>query len=398
MVANFFEKGKRMCAEYWPPKEGTMFECGLMHVDLVTEEKYEYYDKRKFEVHYYESTRSIQHFQLKWNSDDFLYPNSFIPIVTELRGIRQSSSYPILIHSGLGTDRTGTLILCDLALEMLEKRNNVNFFILTNSLRIQRRNIISTPQHYVLAHLIVSEYLLQKDCQVKSDDQSEMFTKQQRQEQLNYIKRLCKQDKTILLWKNNPKNVTQILVDGYAKPLKYLVIPRRANDEFWRLVTDYIIGDSEANGESIHCIVMLNKCKRVLWPCVIEWNKSVVKVNCSNITTTSHYVLSEISLELCHEYSTDNAQDSKNIMFYEIHEDHKMAPDHILKIITDVEQFKQIVVSCNDGISMSGLFVAVSHIVETYQMEQRIDVCNAIRTVRRSGVNFINSSVSLEQM
>ncbi|XP_064213097.1 receptor-type tyrosine-protein phosphatase alpha isoform X3 [Tribolium castaneum] len=398
MVANFVEKGKRMCAEYWPPKEGTTFECGLMHVDLVTEEKYEYYHKRKFEVHYYESTRSIQHFQLKWNSDDFLYPNSFIPVVTELRRIRQSNSYPVLIHSGLGTDRTGTLILCDLALEMLEKRNNVNFFILTNGLRIQRRNIISTPQHYVLAHLIVSEYLLQKDCPVKSDGQSVMFTKQQLHEQLKYIKRLCKQDKTIRLWKKNTKNVTQIRVDGYAKPLKYIVIPRRTKNDFWSLVTDHVINDSEANDESIHCIVMLNKCKRgfKLWPCVIEWNKSVVKVNCSNTTTTSHYFLSEISLELCHEYSTDNAQYSKNIMFYEIHEDHKMAPDHILNIITDVEKFKQIVVSCNDGISMSGLFVAVSHIVETFQMEQRIDVCNAIRTVRRSGVNFINSSQELE--
>jgi protein tyrosine phosphatase len=50
-------------------------------------------------------------------------------------------------------------------------------------------------------------------------------------------------------------------------------------------------------------------------------------------------------------------------------------------------------IACNDGIGASGLFVVLSYILNKYEMELKIDVCNAIRTARRNGTQFIHNSV-----
>ena len=48
----------------------------------------------------------------------------------------------------------------------------------------------------------------------------------------------------------------------------------------------------------------------------------------------------------------------------------------------------------SDGFTACGLFVVFSYIVEKYENELEIDVCNAIRLARRSGRSFVNRTVS----
>jgi hypothetical protein len=89
-----------MCAEYWPQKLNTLFECGEMTIKLVQQENYEYHDVRIFEVYYMQHCRRIKHLQLRWESDTTLYPNVVVPVVKYIRQITENSVVPILIHSG----------------------------------------------------------------------------------------------------------------------------------------------------------------------------------------------------------------------------------------------------------------------------------------------------------
>jgi protein tyrosine phosphatase len=100
MATNFFEDTKRMCAEYWPQKLNTLFECGEMIIKLIKQENYEYHDFRIFEIYYIQHCRKIKHLHLRWDSDTTLYPNVVVPVVKYIRRITENSVVPILIHSG----------------------------------------------------------------------------------------------------------------------------------------------------------------------------------------------------------------------------------------------------------------------------------------------------------
>jgi hypothetical protein len=91
-----------MCAEYWPQKLNTLFECGEMTIKLIKQENYEYHDFRIFEIYYMQYSRKIKHLHLRWDSDTetLFYPNAVVPVVKYIRHITENSVVPILIHSG----------------------------------------------------------------------------------------------------------------------------------------------------------------------------------------------------------------------------------------------------------------------------------------------------------
>jgi hypothetical protein len=89
-----------MCAEYWPQRLNTLFECGEMTIKLVKQENYEHHDIRIFEIYYMQHCRTIKHLHLRWDSDTTLYPNALVPVVKYIRRITENSVVPILIHSG----------------------------------------------------------------------------------------------------------------------------------------------------------------------------------------------------------------------------------------------------------------------------------------------------------
>jgi protein tyrosine phosphatase len=145
MATNFFENKKRMCAEYWPQKLNTLNEYGNMIIKLTKVEDFEHHTVREFEICYESYTRKIRHFYLKWGSDDEnpIYPNTLVPVVKCIRQVTENSNVPIVIHSGFGVNRTGTLILCDLALTMAKSTNEIDIFNLTKSLREQRPHMVN---------------------------------------------------------------------------------------------------------------------------------------------------------------------------------------------------------------------------------------------------------------
>jgi protein tyrosine phosphatase len=201
MATNFVESKKRKCAEYWPQRLNCIFECGEMGITLKSEENFEHYDRRTLEMNYRGEVRAVQHYHLKWNPDQLtpLYPDRVVPLVKQIRNIRENSTTPIVIHCSSGVNRTGTLILCDMALQMATEQNKIDFYKLTKDLRDQRPNMVSTEKQYLLAHLVVLECLMEEE-NVFRKIIRENFALKRYKAQLNYLDRLHWHDEEVQSW------------------------------------------------------------------------------------------------------------------------------------------------------------------------------------------------------
>jgi protein tyrosine phosphatase len=296
MATNFIENKKRMCAEYWPQKLNTLFECGEMTIKLVQQENYEYHDVRIFEVYYMQHCRRIKHLQLRWDSDTTLYPNVVVPVVKYIRQITENSVVPILIHSGFGVKRTGTLILCDLALTMASAENEVNFYALMNHMREQRPYMMNKMEHYLLAHLIVLECLMESETPFKKclgDNFDTNIIKQQ----LSYLKRFNWHDTIVKSWcpeSPTPDNklLTPTYVDGYKRSKKYLIMQQPQKEmasRFWNVVV----------ANKISHILFLNKVreKKFLWPRKCNTSSKVIRVRYVNEEKTGYGTSTQLHLQ-----------------------------------------------------------------------------------------------------
>ncbi|XP_068900708.1 uncharacterized protein [Tenebrio molitor] len=285
----------RMCAEYWPQKLNTLFECGEMTIKLVQQENYEYHDVRVFQIYYMRHCRRIKHLQLRWDTDTTLYPNVVVPVVKYIRQITENSV--VLIHSGFGVNRTGILILCDLALAMASAENEVNFYALMNHMREQRPYMVNKMEHYLLTHLIVLECLMELETPFKKS-LADNFDNNVIKQQLSYLTRFSWHDKLVKSW--NPKSPTPknnlpspTYVDGYKRNKKYLVMQqpqKEMSSRFWNVVVE----------NKISHILFLNKLrgKQFLWPTRCNTFSKVITVRYLVGENTGYVTKTQLELQV----------------------------------------------------------------------------------------------------
>jgi protein tyrosine phosphatase len=400
MATNFFEDTKRMCAEYWPQKLNTLFECGEMIIKLIKQENYEYHDFRIFEIYYIQHCRKIKHLHLRWDSDTTLYPNVVVPVVKYIRQITENSVVPILIHSGFGVNRTGTLILCDLALAMANAENEVNFFALMKNLREQKPYMVNKMELYLLIHLIILECFMELETPFKKS-LSENFDTNVIKQQLSYLKRFNWYDEIVKSWNPEPptsdnKLPSPTYVDGYKRNKKYLIMQqpqKKMASKFWTVVA----------ANKISHILFLNKLreKQFLWP--QRWNTHSKVITVRYLAGEKTGYVTKTQLELQVYEKNDGAILYEN--FVEVFEftdwnEKQQFPNSNNNFFQIIKQFNSAknwapLVACSDGLGACGLFVVLSYILEKYENELEIDVCNAIRIARRSGKQFVNNSKQL---
>ncbi|KAJ3617028.1 hypothetical protein MTP99_011284 [Tenebrio molitor] len=403
MATNFIEDKKRMCAEYWPQNLNTIFECGEMTIKLIKQENYEYYDLRIFEIYYMQYSRRIKHLHVRWDSDTEtpFYPNAVVPVVKYIRQITENSIVPILIHSEFGINRTGTLILCDLALAMASAKNEVNFYALMKNMREQRPYIVNRMEHYLLAHLIVLECFMELETPFKKS-LANNFDTNVIKHQLSYLTRFSWHDKIVKSWNPEPQTshnnvLTPTYVDGYKRSKKYLIMQQPQKEmasRFWNVVV----------ANKISHILFLNKLrvKKFLWPRKCNTSSKVIRVRYVKEEKTDYGTTTQLLLQAYKKQSGIILYESC-IYVYEFSDwnERQQLPnskDNFFRIIDEFINFarhRAPLIACRDGVSACGLFVVLSYILEKYKNELEIDVCNGIRITRRSGKQFVNNSKQL---
>ncbi|CAH1364475.1 unnamed protein product [Tenebrio molitor] len=399
MATNFVESKERKCAEYWPQRLNCIFECGEMGITLKSEENFEHYDRRTLEMNYREEVRVVQHYHLKWDPDPLtpLYPDRVVPLVKQIRNVRKNSTTPIVIHCSSGVNRTGTLILCDMALQMATQQNSIDFYKLTKDLRDQRPYMVTTEKQYLLAHLVVLECLMEEENVFRKIIKENLALKQYKA-QLNYLDRLSWHDDEVQSWV--PYQAVALSpglpVAGYAKNKKYVVVrqPHESSlSDFWHLVVK----------EKIQIILFLNQSKCDMWTYSKRKYDSGVSVKAVDQICTNYCTTTELSLK--YTQPTINISYKQKVYFFQLAgwKSTKKVPqdvESVLNVLDDIQKNycfeKPILLACHDGIVASGLFAALSYIIEKFQKEVDFDICNGVRTVRRSCKQFVNTTKQME--
>ncbi|XP_068894482.1 uncharacterized protein [Tenebrio molitor] len=399
MATNFVESKERKCAEYWPQRLNCIFEFGEMGITLISEENFEHYDRRTLEMKYRGEVRAVQHYHLKWNPDQLtpLYPDRVVPLVKQIRNVRENSTTPIVIHCSSGVNRTGTLILCDMALQMAAQQNSIDFYKLTKDLRDQRPNMVSTEKQYLLAHLVVLECLMEEENVFRKIIEENLALKPYKA-QLNYLDRLSWHDDEVQSWV--PYQAVALSpglpVAGYAKNKKYVVVrqPHESSlSDFWHLVVK----------EKIQIILFLNQSKCDMWTYSKRKYDSGVSVKAVDQICTNYCTTTELSLK--YTQPTINISYKQKVYFFQLAgwKSTKKVPqdvESVLNVLDDIQKNycfeKPILLACHDGIVASGLFAALSYIIEKFQKEVDFDICNGVRTVRRSCKQFVSTTKQME--
>ncbi|CDS37423.1 tyrosine protein phosphatase non receptor type [Echinococcus multilocularis] len=167
MLNRFTEKGALKCFNYFPDHAATLnFPDANCSVTCVLEENKGLYTLRTLEVVNVLTnlTHEVLHFHYtRW--PDFgvpEYSSSMLNLLWDVRrtGALDDPDRPGIVHCSAGVGRSGTFVLMDIALSMIEKQNSmegVNLPQLLIQLRQCRMGIIQTAQQLRYCYLAVIE-------------------------------------------------------------------------------------------------------------------------------------------------------------------------------------------------------------------------------------------------
>jgi len=158
MLNKIIENNMLKCHPYWP--SGEIDEDGdsddevvlnELKINFVSKEFFEFYTISKLRISNsaVDQSKDILHFHYHaW--PDFGVPESPTMFLTFLNAVRQyykQSKGPPVVHCSAGIGRTGTLILVDVILKLIEEKqtNNIDVFSILLHLRKHRLGLVQTP-------------------------------------------------------------------------------------------------------------------------------------------------------------------------------------------------------------------------------------------------------------
>ncbi|XP_050510291.1 tyrosine-protein phosphatase 69D-like isoform X2 [Diabrotica virgifera virgifera] len=441
MLANIYENGKKKVEKYWPEiNEDKHY--GDYKVHYVSSSVHANFEERKFTLSHNNEQRQITqlHFTTWPDHGVPLYSQSLVPFLQKILKIPYSAQSPMIVHCSAGVGRTGTIILSDIILRMAAAENSVDFLAYLEIIRDQRSNLVDNLEQYKLAHLVVLECLFGMRTSIMCNDDMRTIVENTISNngirtQMKYIEETQWQDsamETILdneevapIYdeKNRFKDIipehyrvfvtryphddetssyiNAILVDDFRNPGRYIVtqqpMPNTIGD-FWRMVLE----------RSCNVIISLNtidlKDETVcqVWP---EKNEELNPVDFIKIVhkkTRRLEFYSIITVELVTQL-TEVENTTVNIIALDNWRHEDLLPNSIEEFLAFKDAAEalsrtseSILVMCYDGAKASGLYLALSFIIEKMKLEQECDVCLAVRTVRHSRKQFVTTEEQYE--
>ncbi|XP_076679005.1 receptor-type tyrosine-protein phosphatase F [Andrena cerasifolii] len=438
MLANTIEGGKIKCEQYWPDI-GKKEKYGDVVISNAKHNVFANYTFRTLHATRGDETRKIEHLHFTaW--PDHGVPLSTHSVVTYLKKLLATSpgNGPVVVHCSAGVGRTGTIILCDICLRRAAAEGVVDVFAEMKAIRSQRANTVDTVQQYLLAHLTLVECLLSVPTSLSCDKVLPLKIKALKKQlvlQQQSLKKTAWQDEALLsptglatlskcnlakhrfpelvsakvsrvyLKRYPPTDedsdyISAVYVDSARLQKQYIAtqLPLPATfSDFWRMIAEYkvelivLLQPHDPNDATCCPIVPSEEFKPAPYISIRE--KETVELE--------HYTSQKLIL-------VDNSekpaaeQQVTILCSAEWKAGRNQDPPSTMTLVTLWQAAERIsrgdgptVVLCHDGVTGCGLYVALSFLLERMAVERECDVCLAIRAIRRSRPDFVQS---LEQM
>ncbi|GLV36277.1 Leukocyte-antigen-related-like [Carabus blaptoides fortunei] len=434
MLANIVESNKKKCEQYWPEKGNSRTFLNIL-VSFHSSEIYADYEYRTFVAQCGEETRQIQqlHFTSWPDHGVPLYPQTLVPFVKKLLTF-STKTQPIVVHCSAGVGRTGTIILCDICLRMAAKEKAIDVLYYLKKIRDQRANMVDNVSQYNLVHMVLLECLTAPDtnisCQNLPAEVDQWITQKEIQKQMAYLQNtawyyrmmagkitdgkikantsknrfthIIPETKRIYLTRypvqeEHSDYINAVPVDGFRFKEQFIAtqtpLPHTVGD-FWRMVDEQNVGVIL----SLNDIDINDKTSCAFWPCQLGVMNPVPYLNVKYISVIRETLYDKYTVQM----ENKNPKDSENGQYVTIIQfkgwnREEIVPSNVnilLSLLSETETYFRrntpVVVSCYDGYTASGLFLALAFTIEKIKLEKTVDVCMAVREIRKNRVQFVN--------
>nr|XP_033794962.1 receptor-type tyrosine-protein phosphatase kappa isoform X4 [Geotrypetes seraphini] len=439
MVTNLVEVGRVKCYKYWPDDTEVY---GDFKVTCIEMEPLAEYVIRTFtlERRGYNEIREVKQFHFTgW--PDHGVPYHATGLLSFIRRVKQSnppSAGPIVVHCSAGAGRTGCYIVIDIMLDMADREGVVDIYNCVKALRSRRINMVQTEEQYIFIHDAILEACLCGEtaipvCEFKAayfdmiriDSQTNSSHLKDEFQTLNSVTpRLQAEDCSIAcLPRNHEKNrfmdllppdrclpflitidgessnyINAGLLDSYRQPAAFIVtqhpLPNTVKD-FWRLVYDY----------GCTSLVMLSEVDLAqgspqYWPEEGMLRYGPIQVECMSSSMDCD-VINRI-FRICNLTRPQEGYLMVQQFQYLGWASHREVPSSkrsFLKLILQVEKWQEeceegegrTIIHCLNGGGRSGMFCAIGIICEMIKRQNVVDVFHAVKTLRNSKPNMVES-------
>eukprot|EP00794_Sanderia_malayensis_P007927 gene7927-8782_t len=446
MLTNVMERAKKKCAQYWP--DGGEIRFGDITIELASMDNYVDYVIRSFNVTRkgHQQPRRVHHFHfLSWPDHGVPeFPTDLLNFRGKLRKFFPSNTtQPILVHCSAGVGRTGTFIVVDSMLHLARREQKVDIFNYLNFIRSQRIQLVQTEEQYIFIYHALLEAITCGITEIDSQnfriETNQLDTKNEHgktgfqiqferltalthkflpgetvaalkpvNETRNRHKDILPRDmQRIVLQQSIYENdcsdyINATYVAGYKRKDAFIAtehpLPETISD-FWTMVWQ----------REVAAIVILNKSKEGQETYPVYWPALDNETRHGNVYISNQYEKNEKSFmrRIVHIRHRDQPDDVKELDMYQFHHwpAHAIPKEtsQLLSLLASVDKSVQqhgsdhpIIVTCSDGASRTGTFIAISNLLERIKTEQLIDVFQTIKKIRFFRPQFVENNLQYQ--
>lgn len=428
MMTQIEERGRNKCCQYWPTSDSATYH-GII-ISPIGVEELAYYSIRTFRLQHNNEVREVCQFQFTAWPDHGVpdHPTPFLMFLRRIKATNPPDAGPMIVLCSAGVGRTGCFIVIDSMIERIKNEKTIDIYGHVTNLRAQRNYIVQTEDQYMFIHDAVLEAIIAADTEVPDSKLSEHLKRLMQVQPIEgatglelEFKRLASiryggqkfvsANLPINKHKNRLMNIlpyesTRVCLepiagvegsdyinasfcDGYRQRNAYIATQSPLPDtveDMWRMLIEHNSG----------IIVMLTKLKEMgrekctqYWPAERfgDYGPYRIVLN-QEYNTTVNYILREFTI-------TDSRQPGYNRVVRQFHylnwpeQGVPKSGDDFIRFIAEVHKTKQtfgydgpITVHCSVGVGRTGVFIALSIVLERLRNEGYLDLFETVRTLR----------------
>ncbi|XP_075695841.1 tyrosine-protein phosphatase non-receptor type 11-like [Rhinoderma darwinii] len=167
MTTKEMERSRKKCFRYWPEESCSDYGCiQVLRKDFHEEKDYILRELQMSRTDREEPPRQIWHYQyLSW--PDHGVPNEPVGVLSfleEINAVQQSipDSGPIVVHCSAGIGRTGTIIVIDILVDIINRQGldcDIDIPKTIQMVRQQRSGMVQTEAQYKFIYMAVQKYI-----------------------------------------------------------------------------------------------------------------------------------------------------------------------------------------------------------------------------------------------
>ncbi|XP_071811020.1 receptor-type tyrosine-protein phosphatase alpha-like isoform X2 [Apostichopus japonicus] len=436
MLTNPIEKRKVKCAQYWP-EQGTNRDVQVMKLQGVEENVEPFYVARKIKMIKGNEWRTLMHYQFtSW--DDKATLETAMPIWQVLDEIGQELQHKDLqgsltIHCSAGIGRTGTFIALAVLRSLLFHASEVNVYNIVFDMRTRRMSMVQIEEQYKFIYeSLVIWYLLKQTSFRVSGFRRDMkdwwrnvktAQRKRTEDEFRLLGFICppkrcrttqagelpeNRDKNrfpnlipvdehrpLLMTKppydSNPNNyINACFHHSFQKKNAFLATQSPLNTTvgaFWSLIVDYNV---------CSIVEFTDQNQKADKYCPLpgyEINYGVFSVTCTSTKDSQHRIFQR-RLTL---HSKQKGTREMKIFSVDVRQTQDDLAQSITTVANNVQEWQRdtgngpIVVHCQNGVGLSGCFMAIYSAIDRLNAQHMIDVFTTVRRLRETRPQVVDS-------